>query len=112
MTRAAPTPGPVTIASSPTPTPTGGNVQNALNVTAQATAATFAAPSGSPSDGNTVIIRVKDNGTSQPLRYNAIYRPIDVVMPDKTVAGKLLYMACRYNSQDARWDCLAVGRES
>ena len=45
-----------TVASSATPTPTGYSAHNQLNVTALAAAATFAAPSGTPVDGNSLII--------------------------------------------------------
>jgi hypothetical protein len=101
-----------TIASSATPTPTGDGRENELYVTALAANAVFAAPSGTPANGNKITIRVKDDGTPRTLGYNAIYRFIDVTGPTTTIANKTLYMAGKYNSADSTVDILAVGQEA
>lgn len=98
--------------SSSTPTPTGGTERNQFNVTALAAAATFAAPSGTPVDGNSLIIRIKDNGTARTLAWNAIYRALGVVLPTTTVVNKTMYVGCRYNGADSKWDVIAVNREA
>lgn len=101
-----------TTASSATPTPTGGSLRNFFTVTALAAGATFAAPSGTPVNGNYLMMRIKDNGTARTLAYNAIYRAIGVTLPTTTVISKTLYIGCRYNSADSKWDVLAVGQEA
>jgi hypothetical protein len=97
-----------TTTSSATPSPTGNGALNEYTLTAQAAAATIAAPSGTPVDGNELILRIKDNATSQTLAFNAIYRfSSDLAAPTATVISKTLYMKFKYNSADSKWDCLA-----
>ena len=101
-----------TTASSSTPTPTGGSLRNFFTVTALAAGATFAAPSGTPANGNRLVIRVKDNGTARTLAFNAIYRAIGVTLPTTTVISKTLYLGCIYNSADSKWDVIAYAVEA
>lgn len=101
-----------TTASSATPTPTGGSLRNFFTVTALAANATFAAPSGSPSNGNKLFIRIKDNGTARTLAYNSIFRAIGVTLPTTTVISKTIYLGCVYNSADSKWDVIAVAEEA
>jgi hypothetical protein len=95
------------VASAATITPTS-DASNQYNVTALAVPATFAAPSGSPVDGQKLLLRIKDNGTARALTWNAIYRAIGTALPTTTVATKTTYVGCIYNSADAAWDVVAV----
>jgi len=99
-----------TIASSATPTP-AGDTTDIFTVTALAEAAEFAAPTGTPTNGQTLIIRILDNGTARALTWNAIYRGIVAALPDTTVADKTLYMGFSYNLADTKYDLLAVADE-
>lgn len=101
-----------TTASSGTPTPTGDSDFNHFTVTALAAGATFAAPSGTPKDGNSLVIRIKDNGSAQTLAFNAIYRAIGVTLPTTTVLSKTLYLGMTYNSADSKWDVTAVAQQA
>jgi len=94
--------------SSSTPTPTGNYKENEYYLTALAAGATFAAPSGTPVNGNTLLIRIKDNGTARTLAWNSIYRAIGVTLPTTTTASKTLYIGCIYNSTDSKWDVVSV----
>ena len=96
-----------TTASSATPTPTGGSLRNYFTVTALATAPTFAAPSGSPVDGNLLLIRIKDNWTARALAWNAIYRAGDTTLPTTTVISKTMYLLFVYNGADSKWDIIS-----
>jgi hypothetical protein len=49
-----------TIVSSATPTP-AGDTTDEFTVTALAVNATFAAPTGTPTEGQVLLIRIKDN---------------------------------------------------
>lgn len=98
--------------SSATPTPTGDSRENDYYVTALATGATFGAPSGTPANGNKLLIRVKDNGSAQTLAYNAIYRAIGFTLPTTTTAGKTMYLGGKYNSADSKWDIMAYKVEA
>lgn len=100
-----------TTASSATPTPDADN-NDIYTVTALATGATFGAPTGTPVNGQALVIRVKDNGTAQTLAYNAIYRAIGVTLPTTTVISKTLYLGMIYNSADTKWDVTGVAQEA
>lgn len=95
-----------TVASGATITPTA-DLSDMYTVTALAVPATFAAPSGTPTNGQRLLIRIKDNGTARALTWNAIYRVIGVTLPTTTVATKTIYVGCIYNSADSVWDVVA-----
>ena len=97
-----------TVASSATPTPVGSDFNNMFTVTALAVAATFAAPTGTPANGNKLIIRIKDDATARALAWNAIYRAGEVALPTTTVISKTIYCGFIYNSADSKWDFVAL----
>lgn len=78
------------------------------NLTAQAVALTVNAPTGTPVDGNKLIVRILDNGSSQTISWNATYTSIGVSLPTATNAGKVTYVGCIYNANNTRWDVVAV----
>ena len=100
-----------TTASSATPTP-DADAHDEYTVTAQAAAAAFAAPSGTPTEGQSLIIRIKDNGTARALTWNSIYRAVGVILPSTTVVSKTLYLGMIYNNTDSKWDVLGVSQEA
>lgn len=94
-------------ASNATPTPNADTTDVHI-ITALAAGATFAAPTGTPTQGQQLIIRVKDNGTARALGWNAIYRASsDLALPTTTVLSKTLYCGFIYNATDSKWDLLA-----
>jgi hypothetical protein len=96
-----------TTASSATPTP-NADTDDEYTVTALAAGATFGAPSGTPTNGQKLIIRVKDNGTIRALAWNGIYRAgTSVALPTTTTLSKTLYVGFIYNSTDSKWDLMA-----
>jgi hypothetical protein len=99
------------VTSSSTPTVTGDCAYNILDITALAANATFAAPSGTPLDGNRIRVRWKDNGTSRTLGYNAIFRAVGVTLPAATTISKTGYFDAVYNGTDSKWDVIAVVTE-
>lgn len=96
-----------TTASSATPTP-DADANDAYTVTALAAGATFGAPTGTPTDLQPLIIRIKDNGTARTLAWNAIYRASsDLALPTTTVISKTMYLKFIYCSADSKWDFVA-----
>jgi hypothetical protein len=74
-------------------------------------AITFAQPSGTLSNGQKLLIRIKDNGTARGITWTTsagAFRPIGVTLPTTTVLGKVTYVGCIYNSADTFWDAVAV----
>jgi len=97
------------IASNATVTP--DSTKDMYIVTALATGTTVAAPSGSPVDGQVLLLRVLDNGTPRTIAWNATYRVIGATLPTTTVANKTIYVGLKYNDADTKWDVLAVAEE-
>lgn len=94
--------------SSSTPTP-DADTQDVYALTALATAPTFGAPTGTPTNGQPLLIRIKDNGTARALAFNAIYRfSTDIPAPTTTTISKTMYIGFIYNSTDSKWDCIAL----
>ena len=101
----------VTITTNVAPTP-NGDTTDQYEITALATSATIGAPTGTPYAGQKLTIRITDNGTGQTLAWNAIYRPIGVLLPPETVANKTIYVGCIYNATVTTWDVVAISQES
>jgi len=100
-----------TDASSATPTP-ASETCDIYTLTALAAAAVFAAPTGTPVNGQALMIRIKDNGTARTLGWNSVYRAVGVTLPTTTVISKTLYVGCVYNSADSKWDVVGVCQEA
>ena len=97
-----------TITSSATPTP-AWDTTDVFTVTALAADAAFAAPTGTPTNWQVLLIRIKDNATARALTWNAIYRAsTDLALPTTTVISKTLYLQFVYNSTDSKWDLLGL----
>ena len=84
--------------------------------TAQAGALTFNADAGTPTDGQKIIFRIKDNGTARALTWTTgtsnSFRAVGVTLPTTTVINKTVYVGCIYNAADSRWDAVAVAQEA
>lgn len=100
-----------TITSSATPTP-NSDTDDQYTITALAVGTTIGAPTGTPVNGQKLVIRIKDNGTARSIGYNAIFRAIGVTLPTTTVINKTLYLGCIYNSTDSKWDIVAYTIEA
>lgn len=95
-------------------TPNGDttDLYNALGLTG---AITLNAPSGTPVDGQKLIIRLEDNGTGRGITWttsSGAFRAVGVTLPTTTVASKVTYVGCVYNSTDVFWDIIAVATQA
>jgi len=96
--------------SAATITPTA-DACDQYEVTALATTGTFDTPSGTPTDGQKLILRIKDNGSAQTMGWTTTaggYRAVGVVLPTTTVISSVLYVGCIYNAQDGYWDAVTT----
>ena len=98
-----------TATSAASHTPTGGYLRNRLKVTAQAEAVTFNEPSGTPVDGNMLLIQIKDNGTARAITWNSIFVG---EKPTTTTLSKWTYVLSFYNSTAAKWHNVAQWTET
>jgi len=87
---------------------TAASTNTSYHVTALATNATIAAPSGTPADGHKLVYRFKDDGTARTLTWNSIFRAIGTTIPSGTSAGKVMYVGTIYNDQDSKWDVISA----
>ena len=95
-----------TVTSSATVTPTSAD--DMVKVTAQAADLTLANPTGTFVEGQVLVVRVKDNGTSRSLTYGSYYRAFGQALPTSTVISKTLYLTCVFNSTDTKFDVTFV----
>ena len=79
--------------------------------TALAATLTINAPIGTPVDGDRLLFRILDNGTTRTLTWNATYTPIGVALPIQTTVSKTTYVGCIYNTNNTRWDVIAVSTQ-
>jgi hypothetical protein len=79
-------------------------------VTAQAAGLTIAAPTGTPTEMQSLIIRIKDNGTARALTWNAAFAP-HATLPTTTVISKTVTIGCQWDVAASKWNVLAVTQE-
>lgn len=78
------------------------------NITALASADTIGAPSGTPTDGQNLLFRIKDNGTARALTWNAAFRASSLLaLPSTTIINKTMYVGFKWNAASSTWDMLA-----
>ena len=101
-----------TEASSATPTIDTDDV-DAHSITALATAITSMTTnlSGTPTNFQTLIIRILDNGTARAIAWGASFEARGVALPTATIAGKLLTVGFIYDTVDDIWGCVASVQE-
>lgn len=104
--KASYTPRVQSVTSSATVTPV--NTNDLVKITAQAAGLTLANPTGSWDEGQSLMIRIKDNGTARAITYDTNYRAIGVTLPTTTTANKTTYLGIIYNSTDTKWDVIGV----
>lgn len=98
------------VTSSATVTPTSTN--DLVKITAQATGLTIANPTGTMSEGQAMIIRIKDNGTAQTIAFGTNYRPIGVTLPTTTTISKTIYIGLVWNDTDTKFDVLGINTQA
>lgn len=97
------------VASAATITPDA----DVYTVSALATSAVVAAPTGTPIDGQVLVLRLKDNGTSQALSWNAIYSNVSGLDPlNATTINKWHIICCQYNSAATKWHIVSISTEA
>lgn len=87
-----------------------------FNIIGITDAITIAAPTGTPVDGQKLMIRIEDAGVAEAITWitgsSNTYRVIGAVLPTTTTAGKTMYIGCVYNAPDVFWDVIAVVKQA
>lgn len=94
------------LASAATVTP-NADADDVVIITAQAEALTLANPSGTPTEGQRLTIRLKDNFTARSISFGTQYRAMGNTLPTVTTLGKILYLGLIWNATDSKWDLVA-----
>ena len=100
-----------TIATGATLTPNVDEYEQET-ITALSSALTINAPTGTPTNGMKLVLRITDDGTARGLTWNAIFRIIGTTLPTTTTANKTIYVGLIYNTTATTWDVVAVKEEA
>lgn len=76
--------------------------------TAQTGSVYFDTPTGTPFDGQKMLIRVTASSTTSLAFAGASYRAIGVTLPSTLLGTYTLYLGCIWNSTASKWDVVAV----
>jgi len=68
--------------------------------------------SGTPVNGQKLIIRIKDNGTARAITWGASFASMLATLPTTTVLSKTQYNGFAWNSTSSKWDLLVTGNEA
>lgn len=68
--------------------------------------------SGTPTNFQKLIIRIKDDGTSRTIAWGASFASRGAVLPTATTISKVLSVGLIYNTVTSTWDCIAVAEEA
>ena len=67
---------------------------------------------GSPVNGQSLIIRILDNGAGPyAIAWGVKFASRGVSLPNTTVSNKYLYVGLIWNSTALTWDCIAAAQE-
>ena len=85
---------------------------DAVTITAQAAAITDVNVTGTPTNFQKIIFRIKDNGTARAIAWGSDFEDAGVALPTTTVISKLLTVGFIYDTVSAKWGCVAVANET
>lgn len=101
------------ITSSATPTINTDNC-DAVTITALATAITSMTTnlSGTPTNFQELMIRIKDDGTARAITWGSSFEAKGVALPTTTVISKVLTVAFIYDTVTSKWGCVGSAQEA
>ena len=102
-----------TITSHATPTINTDDC-DCVTITAQAAALTSMTTnlSGTPTNFQPLIFRIKDNGTARAITWGASFEAKGVALPTTTVISKVLTVGFLYDTVTSKWGCVASAQET
>lgn len=102
-----------TITSSATPTINTDNC-DVVTITALGEAITSMTTnlSGTPTNFQSLIIRMLDDGTGRAITWGDSFAAKGVTLPTTTTASKLLTVGFLYNTVTSKWECIASAEEA
>lgn len=101
-----------TVASSATPS-INTDTTDIFTITALATAITSMTTNltGTPVNGQKLVIRIKDDGTARAITWGASFASRGATLPTTTTLSKYTYIELLWNSTASVWDCIYTTTE-
>lgn len=101
------------VSNSATITPNADS-DDCIDITAIAQNFTIANPSGTPTNFQSLIIRIKDNGTARTISFGTNYVAGGVSLPTTTILSKILVLGFMYNTANSlnKWQLIASAQEA
>jgi hypothetical protein len=97
-----------TVTSSATPS-INTDTTDLFTITALAVAITGVTATGTPTEGQRLMVRIKDNGTARAITWGASFVSSGVaILPTTTVASKTHHVGFIYDTVVAKWVCIAA----
>jgi len=91
---------------------TNSDLLDEVIVTNLASNITISNPTGTPVDGQKLIIRITSDATIRTITWGSLFFPLGTALPINTVASKTLYVGCMYNVVTSKWDVLGTIQEA
>ena len=85
---------------------------DAVTITALAVAITDVNVTGTPTNFQHLMFRIKDDGTEREIAWGSDFEAGGFALPDTTVAGKTLLVGFIWDSVDNKWAAEAVSNRS
>ena len=101
------------VSNAATITPSADN-DDAVDITAIAQTFTIANPTGTPTNFQKLLIRIKDNGTARAITWGTAYAAQGISLPSTTVLSKILTIGFIYNTANSlnKWQLVALAQEA
>lgn len=100
-----------TVTDAATITP-AADTNDCVDITAIAQAFTIANPTGTPTNFQRIIIRIKDNGTARAITFGNQYRAMGVALPTTTILSKHMILGFMWDSTASKWDLISINNEA
>lgn len=99
----------VTVTQSATPTMNTDNLEVAsITGLAQAITSFTTNLSGTPVDGDTLIVRITDNGTARAISWGSSFESSTQTLPATTSTSTMLSVGFLWNAATSKWRCVAA----
>lgn len=98
-------------ASSATPS-INVDLYDSYSITALAANITSVTITGTPTNFQQLIIRIKDNATARTIAWGSSFEAKGVALPLTTVVSKVLTVKFIYDTVTSKWGCVAYTQEA
>lgn len=99
----------VTVTQSATPAINTDNTDVAsITGLAQAITSMTSSLTGTPVDGDSLLVRITDNGTARAISWGASFEASTVALPTTTVVSTMLAVQFIWNTVTSKWRCTGV----